>query len=179
MAPSLLFTSLIPTPNTLLTGETALAVGESVTQFEAGSDEIPAGSAPVFGDSAPDPLAAHNLMILSSEAHQRLRGDEPVTFELEFWLRQPGLQGRLEVAATNTPGLVHLHADVRWSESGTASDGVVHLDADVRESWVAQAAGPEQSAAEVVKALARVAELPRQSTVQVTVDGAAAVLDVR
>jgi len=110
-------------------------------------------------------------MILSSEAHQRLRIDEPATFEREFWLRQPGLQGRLEVAATDTPGVVHLHADVRWSELGDASEGVVHMDADVRESWLTQAAGPEQSAAEVVKALARVAELPNQSTVQVTVDG--------
>lgn len=155
-----------------------MAAAESVTQFETGSDEIPPGSEPVFGDSPTDPLAGHNLMILSCEAHQRLRGDEPASFKREFWLRQPGLQGRLEVAATNTPGVVHLHADVRWSESGEASDGVVHLDADVRESWVAQAAGPEQSAAEVVKALARVAELPRQSTVQVTVDGDGAVLDV-
>lgn len=148
-----------------------MARTESVTQFETGSNEIPAGAAPVFGDSPPDPLANHNLMILSSEAHQRLRGDEPATFEREFWLSQTGLQGRLEVAATGTPGVVHLHADVCWSESGDASEGMVHMDADVRESWLAQAAGPEQSAAEVVKALARVAELPRQSTVQVTVDG--------
>ena len=148
-----------------------MAAAESVTQFETGSDEIPAGSAPLFGDNPPDPLAAHNLMILSSEAHQRLRVDQPATFEREFWLRQPGLQGRLEVAATATPGVVHLHADVRWSEDGNGADGVVHMDADVRESWLARAAGPEQSAAEVVKALARVAELPHQSTVQVTVDG--------
>ncbi len=148
-----------------------MAGAESIPQFETGPDEIPAGSEPVFGDSPTDALSAHNLMILSSEASQRLRGDEPVTFEREFWLRQPGLQGRLEVAATNTPGVVHLHADVRWSGSGESSDGVVHMDADVRESWLAKAAGPQQSAAEVVKALARVAELPRQSTVQVTVDG--------
>ena len=148
-----------------------MATTESITQYETGSDEIPAGSAPLFGDSPPDPFAAHNLMILSSEAHQRLRIEGPVTFEREFWLRQPGLQGRLEVAPTDTPGVVHLHADVRWSESGDASEGVVHMDADVRESWLTQAAGPEQSAAEVVKALARVAELPHQSTVQVTVDG--------
>ncbi|MEO6397797.1 MAG: hypothetical protein ABIP13_04970 [Tepidiformaceae bacterium] len=147
-----------------------MAVSGVRSEYETGSNEIPAGAAPHFGDGATDPLAANNLMILSCEAHQRLRGDEPATFEREFWLRQPGLQGRLEVAATNTPGVVHLHADVRWSESGQDSDGVVHMDADVRESWLAQAAGPEQSAAEVVKALARVAELPRQSTVQVTVD---------
>ena len=156
-----------------------MATAEIISQYETGSDEIPLGAAPVFGDSPPDPLSGHYLTILSSEAHQRLRGDEPVTFEREFWLRQPGLQGRLEIAATDTPGVVHLHADVSWSEPGAPADGVVHLDADVRESWLTQAAGPEQSAAEVVKALARVAELPRQSTVQVTVDGDAAVLDVR
>lgn len=148
-----------------------MAATGSITQFEAGSDEIPLGSAPVFGDTHIDPLAVHNLVILSSEAHQRLLGDGPVAFEREFSLRQPGLEGRLEVAPTNIPGVVHLHADVRWTESGADADGVVHLDADVRESWVMQAAGPGQSAAEVVKALARVAELPRQSTVLVTVDG--------
>ena len=124
----------------------SMATTESITQYETGSDEIPAGSAPLFGDSPPDPFAAHNLMILSSEAHQRLRGDEPATFEREFSLRQPGLEGRLEVTPTDTPGVVHLHADVRWSESGAASEGVVHMDADVRESWLAQAAGGRASA---------------------------------
>lgn len=142
-----------------------MAIAEDIAQSQIGPDEMPPGSEPVFGDIPPDATSWQNHLILSAEAHQRLADEEPVTFEGVFHLRQPGLLGHLQVEPTGTPGLVHLKADVQWEPSG-----VVHFDADVRESWLEKAAGPERSAAAVLKALAEVSELPRQNTVRVTVD---------
>lgn len=142
-----------------------MAIVEEIARSQMGSDEIPAGSEPVFGDSPGEPGGWRNHLILSAEAHSRLADEEPVTFDGRFSLRQPGLMGNLQVEPTQTPGLVHLHADVQWEPSG-----VVHFDADVRESWLEKAAGPDRSAAAVLKALAEVSELPHQNTVRVTVD---------
>lgn len=142
-----------------------MALAEDIARSQIGPDEIPAGAEPSFGDLPPEGIAWQNHLILSAEAHSRLADGEPATFEREFSLRQPGLMGHLTVEPTQTPGLVHLRADVQWEPSG-----VVHFDADVRESWLEQAAGPDHSAAAVLKALAEVMQLPRQSTVQVRVD---------
>jgi hypothetical protein len=73
--------------------------------------------------------------------------------------------GRLvirEVAA----GEVLVHADVL--RDGSPS---VHLDARVRESWLlrAAAADPAGAGVSVVRALFRLAEIPHQSTVRVSV----------
>lgn len=142
-----------------------MPLAEDIVRGQISSDEIPAGAEPAFGDLPPEGIAWQNHLVLSAEAHSRLADDEPVAFEPEFSLRHPGLMGHLHVEPTQTPGLVHLRADVQWEPSG-----VVHFDADVRESWLEKAAGPEHSAAAVLKALAEVSELPRQNTVRVTVD---------
>ncbi|MBA4182005.1 MAG: hypothetical protein C0506_15555 [Anaerolinea sp.] len=142
-----------------------MAIVEEIARSQMGPDEIPPGAEPVFGDSPGELAAWRNELILSAEAHSRLADDEPVTFDGKFSLRQPGLMGHVQVEPTETPGLVHLRAEVQWEPSG-----VVHFDADVRESWLEKAAGPERSAAAVLKALAEVSELPRQNTVRVTVD---------
>ena len=142
-----------------------MAIVEDVARSQIGPDEMPPGSEPVFGDTPGESGGWQNHLILSAEAHSHLADDESIAFEREFSLRQPGLLGHLQMEPTATPGMVHLRADVQWEASG-----LVHFDADVRESWVEKAAGPERSAAAVLKALAAVAELPHQNTVRVTVD---------
>ena len=141
-----------------------MATTEDIARSQMGPEEIPAGSAPVFGDGHPfDPRSTQ--VILSALAHQRLSDLMQMPFVRGLHLRQPGLLGHLHVQPTDTPGLVHLRADVQWEPSG-----IVHFDADVRESWLESAAGPQRSSAAVLKALAQVAELPHQRTVRVTVD---------
>lgn len=138
---------------------------ERTAAFEAGDDEIPAGAAPKFGEGDTSPTTTPNHLVLSASEHQRL-SELPLTRRIagRFSIESPPLRGRLRVSTGTAPGLVHLHADLESTPSGA-----MYFDAEVRESWLAAAAGddPEQAPVRVVRALAEVAEIPHQRTVEV------------
>ena len=126
----------------------------------------PPDSIPIFGAVPEFPFeAAPERLVLSSEAHLRL-AETNTLGELSGEFASEALgSGRLvvrEVAA----GEVLVQADVL--RNGSPS---VHLDARVRESWLVRAAAvdPNAAGASVVRELFRLAEIPHQSTVRVSV----------
>lgn len=107
-------------------------------------------------------------LVLSSEAHNRLASDTAVALMGGPFAYERVGAGEVTIAETDLPGQVHIHADVR-----TESGPVVHLDADVRRSWVDRTTETDEGlprAELIVNELLRLLEIPRQSTVTVSVD---------
>lgn len=132
------------------------------------ADDSPPGSAPVFGAVPDSPFENEpEHLVLSSDAHFRLSEANTVWMlggEFDYEALGTGRLVIEEVAG----GEVLVHADVL--RDGSPS---IHLDARVRESWLvrAAAADPASAAASVVRALVRLAEIPHQSTVRMSVAG--------
>lgn len=126
----------------------------------------PPETPPIFGAVPEFPFeAAPERLVLSSEAHSRLSETGSfVDFNGEFASESLG-NGRLVIREVAS-GEVRVQADVL--RDGSPS---VHLDARVRESWVVRAAAahPTSAGASVVRELFRLAEIPHQSTVRVSV----------
>jgi hypothetical protein len=141
-------------------------VGSSVQ--EAAAADLPPGVAPAFG-SVPEAPFEHipERLVLSSEAHSRLAPGTPFSLlNGAFTLERVG-SGTLSLRETEAPGELHVHADVH-----TLGGPLVRLDARVRESWVMRQASGDAAPANVrvVNELIRIAGIPHQSTVSVSVD---------
>jgi hypothetical protein len=141
-------------------------VGSNVD--EAAAADLPPGVAPTFG-YVPDAPFEHvpERLVLSSEAHSRLAPGKAFSrFNGAFTLDRVGT-GTLSLHQTEAPGELHVHADVH-----TFGGPLVRLDARVRESWVLRQAGEDDGPAgvHVLNELIRLAGIPRQSTVSVSVD---------
>ncbi len=125
--------------------------------------DLPPGSAPRFGDGEPFVNHLPSSVVLSATAmrHEAAASDRYPAGQ--FALAEIPATGFVTIFASNTPGFVHIDADIAY-EMG----GVLHYEADVRETWVARAtSSADDSPATLVRALAAVAGLPRQSTVKV------------
>ncbi len=133
------------------------------------AEEWPVEIARSFGNVPPRPFEhAPERVVLSSEAHSHLAGHTAVgLLSGPFAYERIGV-GTLTIEETDMPGQVHVHADVR-----TENGPIVHLDADVRKSWLNRTAETEAGPARtelIVSELLRLLEVPRQSTVTVSVD---------
>lgn len=139
---------------------------ESNTVMQLGQDEMPLGSAPAFGEAAQGhPESNLNHLVLSATESQHLAPGAGLDgVGGAFALEQPSLHGTLDVFPTATPGLVHVHADVQLQPAGA-----LFFDAQVRASWLSAAAGEDLHGASVrvIRALAELARIPHQRTVQV------------
>lgn len=129
--------------------------------------DLPPGAAPSFGDLEQGTVQELTPLVLSESAHRHMAGP-PWAYGLNgpFHLDDLGIEGELWVDASPEPGLVHVHADLAF-----AAGGGLHYDANVRESWLARAGGVDAEhdpRAEVARALAKLATIPRQSTVTVS-----------
>ena len=136
--------------------------------FEAeATADLPPGAAPSFGDVEQGTVQELAPLVLSESAHRQMAGP-PWLHGLNgpFHLEELGIEGKLWVDTGLKPGLVHVHADLAF-----AGGGGLHYDTDVRESWVARAGDVDAEhdpRAEVARALAKLATIPRQSTVTVS-----------
>lgn len=124
--------------------------------------DLPPGAAPQFGEVEPHALPAESPLILSALAERHESGLSAYPAG-SFALDDIPATGSISILASPVPGLVHIDADIAF-----ARGGVLHYEADVRESWVARTAVAGDSApASLVRALADLARIPRQSTVRV------------
>lgn len=145
-----------------------MTVSDAASPTEAEID-MPVEVARSFGDVPASPFEyTPEQVVLSSEAHSRLAGQAHISqLSGPFSYERIGA-GVLTVEETGMPGQVHVRADVR-----TENGPIVHLDADVRKSWLDRATKNEDGLANaelIVNELLRMLELPRQSTVTVSVD---------
>ncbi len=130
--------------------------------------DLPPGAAPSFGDveggTAPEPAP----LVMSESAHRFARAAGPLPgLNGRFQLDDLAMDGQLQVEASATPGMVHVHADLAYARGGG-----VHFDAEVRESWIVRAGSEDlgDGRARIARALADLARLPHQSTVTVSFD---------
>ncbi|MEO8539846.1 MAG: hypothetical protein ABI577_08915 [bacterium] len=135
------------------------------------ADDLPPGVAPSFGQVPSTPFEhTPEHLVLSSEAHSHLAGSPSLALLSGAFETDRLGRGNLTVSETDEAGQVHVHADL-----SLANGPRLHLDADVRESWLTRAAVADEegpAGAVVVKELFRLAEIPRQSTVTISVDAA-------
>jgi hypothetical protein len=146
-----------------------------MTQFEIAeanrsAADVPPEAIPLFGAVPEEPFeASPEQLVLSLSEHTHLSATGGLLeFSGPFSASELG-RGTFSVRLTGG-GMAHVHADV-VRDSGPA----VHLDADVRESWVLRAASQAQGAdagQNVVHELLRLVQLPRQSTVRLSLDEA-------
>lgn len=125
--------------------------------------------------------ASPDRVVLSADAyraaHDGQRGDDG---QMAF-TAEGGRAGRVTMSPASVPGMVHV--SVRLASGPGAGDGpgadadpIVSLEADVRSSWIQNvsrgASTQNEQAARIAEALARVASLPGQATVQASGEAA-------
>lgn len=136
-------------------------------KLEATAD-LPPGAAPSFGDAEGGVLPEPAPLVMSESAHRFARAAGPLPgLSGRFRLEDLAIDGELHVEASETPGMVRVHADLAHARGGG-----LHYDAEVRESWILRAGADDQGhrRAQIARALADLARLPRQSTVTVSFD---------
>lgn len=127
------------------------------------SADLPPGTAPTFGESDSNPFAAASPVILSALAELRESRGHLTVADGAFAMDDIPATGILKILASRVPGVVHIDADIAFHLGGS-----LHYEADVRETWVTRtSAAAGNGPATIVKALADIANLPRQSTVKV------------
>jgi len=141
---------------------------EHASDSAGGEVNLAPGVAPSFGE-VPDSPFEHTpeRLVLSLSEHEHLAGLAfAETLEGTFESERLG-SGTLLLRNGDSPGAIHLSADV-LGPSGPA----MRLDATVRESWLLRSVsgGAEETArVQVVRELVRLASLPHQSTVRVSI----------
>ncbi len=133
-----------------------------------GESNLAPGVAPSFGDVPAFPFehTPKRLVLSLSEHHQLEAAVRPEDFGGAFEHELFGA-GTLLLKRADAPGEVHLSADVVIRQ-GPA----MRLDATVRQSWVMRSVAGDDAAppnVRIVRELVRVASLPHQSTVRVSV----------
>ena len=128
--------------------------------------DLPPGAAPSFGDAEGGTVPEPAPLVMSESAHRFASAAGPLPgLNGRFHLDDPVIDGQLSVEASDTPGMVRVHADLAYARGGS-----LHFDAEVRQSWILRAAakGQGHARAQVARALADLAGLPHQSTVTVS-----------
>jgi hypothetical protein len=130
----------------------------------AGESNLGPGVAPSFGDVPGEPFEhTPERLVLSSDEHTRLSAPALAEFGGAFASEQLG-RGTVSISETGKPGEVHVAAKLSTGRED------LEIEADVRTTWLVRAAhttGAEPANVQVLRALLRLAELPRQSTVRV------------
>lgn len=125
--------------------------------------DLPPGTAPTFGEAEPHSLWMGSPVILSALAERRESRDHRALLSGTFAMDDIPATGILKILASAVPGVVHIDADIAFDLGGT-----IHYEADVRETWVTRTTNSgDNGPATIVRALADIANLPRQSTVKV------------
>lgn len=130
--------------------------------------DLPPGAAPSFGDAEGGTVPEPAPLVMSESEHRFASAAGPLPgLNGRFQLDDLAIAGQLSVEASDTPGMVHVHADMAYARGGG-----LHYDAEVRESWILRAGADDQGhrRAQIARALADLARLPHQSTVTVSFD---------
>lgn len=130
--------------------------------------DLPPGVAPSFGDVPLRPFEhTPERLVLSSEEHSHLQSPPPLKWLGGSFAHERLGRGDLRLYETETPGEIHIEADVH-----PADGSALRLDANVRESWVSRVVSEDDTSplnVRIVSGLFKLAEIPGQSTVKVSI----------